>query len=142
MFPRTLPTLLFLLQYLSVVVLGSIAPPADKNATPPDCSCYQATGNSGALFTYHQFYDFRNLDAESVASNFSPPAPIAATQDRGIEPLTSSFFGKSLFGSYFIPANWIKNASEMAPTRMVNSQQNVYLGKDQSAFAIRCKTRN
>ncbi|KAL8703425.1 MAG: hypothetical protein Q9201_003396 [Fulgogasparrea decipioides] len=76
-----------------------------------------------------QFFDFRNLDNGTTSSNYTAPPPINESQDEGIEPITSPFFGKGLFGDYFTPASWNKSASEVAPVFMVNSQQNVYLGE-------------
>ncbi|KAL8677966.1 MAG: hypothetical protein Q9186_005664, partial [Xanthomendoza sp. 1 TL-2023] len=85
--------------------------------------------NEKALFLHHQFFDFRSLGNETFASNLTVPATIDDSQDGGIEPLTSPFFDKGLFGDYFTPASWSKNASELAPVFMVNSHQNVYLSK-------------
>ncbi|KAL9039766.1 MAG: hypothetical protein Q9214_004743 [Letrouitia sp. 1 TL-2023] len=121
------PRLLYLLHLIAVAPLTLSAPPLDPTGTVPDCGCYRATGDKDALFVGHQFYDFRNLNNETVGSDLSPPPLINASQDRGIEPITSPFFDKAIFGGYFTAANWLKNASEDAPISMVNSQQNVYL---------------
>ncbi|KAL9610699.1 MAG: hypothetical protein Q9167_004614 [Letrouitia subvulpina] len=120
---QTSRKLLYLLRLIAVA-------PLTFSATVPNCECYRVTGDNDALFLGHQFYDFRTLNKEAVGSDFTPPPLINASQDRGLEPPTSSFFDKALFGGYFTAANWLKNASEDAPISMVNSQQNVYLARD------------
>ncbi|KAL8723243.1 MAG: hypothetical protein Q9225_000433 [Loekoesia sp. 1 TL-2023] len=121
---------LLLLHLLLDIPLCSAVPPLDPNSTVPSCSCYQATEHNSALFWNHQFFDFRTLANETFASNLTAPDPINDDQDEGIEPITSPFFGRGLFGDYFAPASWNKSASQASPTFMVNSQQNVYLTRD------------
>ncbi|KAL8801453.1 MAG: hypothetical protein Q9200_006943 [Gallowayella weberi] len=121
--------------------LCSAAPPLSPTSAGPGCSCYRAAGNEKALFLHHQFFDFRPLGNETFASNLTVPATIDDSQDGGIEPLTSPFFDKGLFGDYFTPASWTKNASDSAPVSMVNSHQNVYLGRDASDAPVHLTLR-
>lgn len=123
-------SLLLLFRLLSDAQISSAVPPLDPNSTVPACSCYQATDSDGSLFLNHQFFDFRALANESFASNLTAPNPINEDQDQGIEHITSPFFDRGLFGDYFVPASWTKNASDVAPITMVNSQQNIYLTRD------------
>ncbi|KAL8898326.1 MAG: hypothetical protein Q9207_006761 [Kuettlingeria erythrocarpa] len=97
--------------------------------------------NDEALFLHHQFFDFRKLANDSFASNLTPPALIDNSNDDGFESLTSSFFGKGLFGDYFAPASWNKSASPGSPIRMVNSQQNIYLSRDMSGSPVHLTLR-
>ncbi|KAL8806693.1 MAG: hypothetical protein Q9182_001221 [Xanthomendoza sp. 2 TL-2023] len=121
--------------------LCSAAPPLSPTSAGPGCSCYRAAGNEKALFLHHEFFDFRSLGNETFASNLTVPATIDDSQDGGIEPLTSPFFDKGLFGDYFTPASWSKNASEAAPVLMVNSHQNVYLARDASGSSVHLTLR-
>ncbi|KAL8840339.1 MAG: hypothetical protein Q9170_001354 [Blastenia crenularia] len=130
-----------LFHLLSTVQLCSAVPPLDPNSTLPSCSCYRATEGDAALFLNHQFFDFRALANESFASNLTTPAPITDDQDRGIELITSPFFGTGLFGDFFAPASWSKNASEDSPTTMVNSQQNIYLTRDSTNSPVHLTLR-
>ncbi|KAL8953702.1 MAG: hypothetical protein Q9222_000447 [Ikaeria aurantiellina] len=134
-------SLLLLLHAFSHVPSTFAVPPLDPNSTIPGCSCYQATGNERALFLHHQFFDFRSLDNDTLGLNFTTPAPIDDTQDAGIEPITSPFFGRGQFGDYFTPASWSKNASEASPVSLVNSQQNIYLARDSSDSPIHLTLR-
>ncbi|KAL8714886.1 MAG: hypothetical protein Q9220_001399 [cf. Caloplaca sp. 1 TL-2023] len=102
----------------------------DPNSTLAGCSCYRATGDTRALFLHHQFFDFRALDNDTLGLNFTAPVAVDDSQDAGIEPITSPFFGRGQFGDYFTPASWSKNASEASPVSLVNSQQNIYLARD------------
>ena len=126
--PRPL-SLLPLFSFIANLHFCAAVPPLNPSSTVPECSCYQAAGNDEAVFMNHQFFDFRSLANESFASNLEPPVLINGNQSKGIEPLTSPFFGKGLFGDYFLPASWTKNASAGVPIPMVNSQQNVYLSE-------------
>ncbi|KAI4257845.1 MAG: hypothetical protein LQ352_001495 [Teloschistes flavicans] len=130
MSPLKNQSLSFLLCILTTAQLSIANPPLDPNSTVADCSCYKAPGNEKAIFLNHQFFDFRTLDNAIAASNLTAPALIDNDQGAGIEPITSPFFGKGFFGDYFTPASWSKNASESAPVRLVNSQQNIYLARD------------
>ena len=122
-------SLLPLFYFIANLQFGTAVPPLDRSSTIPGCSCYQAAGNDEAVFLNHQFFDFRNLANETFASSLEPPVLINGNQSKGIEPLTSPFFGRGLFGDYFLPASWTRNASAGAPITMVNSQQNVYLSE-------------
>lgn len=132
-------SLLSVFSFLVNLHFCTAVPPLDPSSTIPGCSCYQAAGNDEAVFLNHQFFDFRNLANETFASNLEPPMLINGNQSKGIEPLTSQFFGKGLFGDYFLPASWTKNASEGAPITMVNSQQNVYLSKPNTTNLSICQ---
>lgn len=130
-------SLLLILHHIINAQFCTAVPPLDPSSTVSRCSCYQPTKDAVALFLNHQFFDFRTLINETFASNLTPPAPINDDQDGGIEPITSPFFGKGLFGDYFAPASWSKSVSPGSPIRMVNSQQNVYLSKSLPRFSKR-----
>ncbi len=120
--------LLFLLPLFDIQRCLAV-PPLSPNSTTPECSCYQPAGNTEAVFLNHQFFDFRSLDNETFVSNLTAPAAVRPSQNEGIEPLTSPFFDTGFFGDYFIPGSWSREASEAAPVALVNSHQNLYLGK-------------
>ncbi|KAL8969449.1 MAG: hypothetical protein Q9183_001991 [Haloplaca sp. 2 TL-2023] len=132
MFSRRLYSPLLLTLLTTSTHPCSAAPPLDPNSDPTECSCYQVPGNERAWFLNHQFFDFREAEDDNVTARFTP-ALIDNDQDRGIEPITSPFFGEGQFGNYFTPASWTKNATEDAPVHLVNSHQNLYLSKSRDS---------
>jgi hypothetical protein len=95
---------------LSSLLLGLFAHYTDAQSTTstsssspsssPQCDCYLISGPEPSYYTYHQFFDFRNLHTYANSYIFpngsaNPPEIVAYTASAGTEPSTSDYFTSS-----------------------------------------------
>lgn len=109
----------------------------------PDCTCYEISSDSSpAYFTYHRFYDWRNL-ASSPDQFASIPPRLEEDEDQGSEEL-AEIYQDVLNGTEWNQdwgiMSWGKEATAEAPVRVQNSAANVYIGT--SSSVAQCQTSN
>ena len=109
-----LPTLLFL-------------PTLAQKDNSPNCSCYLTSGDPASYFTYHRFYDFRNIPSVRPNTFLEPPPNVTAQQGNGTEPPSSAFFTTAPFAKDWNVQNWVKDVSNTAPVALANSLQNLFI---------------
>jgi hypothetical protein len=92
-----------------------------------ECSCFRTNGSSAGYFTYHRFFDYRNVAGASA----SPPAPISSEINATDALATSNFFLTEAWTNDWTIQNW-NNSDSMSSTDatilMINSPNNVYIG--------------
>ncbi|KAF2661278.1 glycoside hydrolase family 16 protein [Lophiostoma macrostomum CBS 122681] len=98
-----------------------------------DCSCYEALSGGDSTtpsyFSYHRFFDFRNL-ASGPGEFLTAPPLVNNSQDAGAEtvfPQYASNLNSSAWNVDWGIQNWSKPADSDFPVRMVNSPANVYI---------------
>ncbi|EGS20681.1 hydrolase-like protein [Thermochaetoides thermophila DSM 1495] len=90
------------------------------------CGCYLTNGEEGHYFSYHRFFDFRNLPQYAGVPDVIQDARASAEADP-----TSSFFSSRSWDDFWMINNWNNswpNASRSDVSYlMVNSPNNVYI---------------
>ncbi|KAJ9648016.1 hypothetical protein H2199_001793 [Coniosporium tulheliwenetii] len=98
----------------------------------PDCGCYEVSSESSpAYFTYHRFYDWRNL-ASSPDQFTSIPPRLEEDEDQGAEELADVYqdvLNGTEWNQDWGIMNWGKEATAEAPVRMQNSAANVFIAQ-------------
>jgi hypothetical protein len=95
-----------------------------------ECDCFRTNGSTEAYFSYHQFFDYRNVSPKLTA-NPDVLTNATETQDAGN---SSSFFSDASFTADWTIPNWdnsdsLNTAGSDASVLMINSPNNVYIGK-------------
>lgn len=104
-----------------------------------ECSCFRTNGTSAGYFTSHHFYDYRNVTGASAV-----PDVITDANATTYAPPTSDFLTGGEFAADWIIETWnnsdqIGAAGSDATTLMVNSANNVYIGRGFSlSISITC----
>ncbi len=92
-----------------------------------ECSCFRTNGSSEGYFTYHRFFDYRNVAGASAI----PPTVISNASDATNALATSDFFINNAWMNDWTIQNWNNSdsfESTDASILMVNSPNNVYIG--------------
>jgi hypothetical protein len=97
-----------------------------------ECSCFRTNGSSAGYFTYHRFFDYRNVAGASA----TPPAVISNENNATEAFATSDFFLNDAWTNDWTIQNW-NNSDGMSSTDatvlMINSPNNVYIGTSPSS---------
>jgi hypothetical protein len=93
------------------------------------CDCFKTNGSTGAYFSYHRFFDYRNVPY-SLTSN---PKVLTSASDSSNAPNTSAFFSRTSWTADWAAATWdnsdsINKPNSDATVFMINSPNNVYIG--------------
>jgi hypothetical protein len=142
LFSHTLPLSLTLLIQTTLAEYTT-SNTSDLHDNSKDCSCYEALSgadsNTPSYFSYHRFFDFRNL-ASGPGEFLSTPPLVNNSQDSGSETVFPEYASNLNSTSWNVDwgiQNWSKPADADFPVRMVNSPANVYIGQnddDDDAF--------
>jgi len=95
----------------------------------PECDCFKTNGSTEAYFSYHHFFDYRNVPS-SLTSN---PKVITDPRDTSDAKNTSAFFSNSSWIADWAIQNWdnsdsLNTSDSDATVLMINSPNNVYIG--------------
>jgi hypothetical protein len=90
------------------------------------CECYVTGGSSSAFFTYHRFFDFRDLhDPDGLYDR--DPANVTNEQDQGEEISQRGFLNSTEFSKDWRISHWGKDPGSEQPVKFRYSPQNVYI---------------
>ncbi|EON67400.1 hypothetical protein W97_06653 [Coniosporium apollinis CBS 100218] len=103
----------------------------------PSCGCYEISSDSSPVyFTYHRFYDWRNL-ASSPDQFTSIPPSLEEDEDLGAEELADTYqdvLNGTEWNQDWGIMSWGKETTVEAPVRMQNSAANVYIAQRNAAI--------
>jgi len=122
---RTSSTMALPSSILAGLLLFSLTSAQTDNGN--ECSCFRTNGSSAGYFTYHRFFDYRNVPGASAA----PPAVVSNEINATDAFATSDFFLNDAWRNDWTIQNW-NNSDSMSSTDatelMINSPNNVYIG--------------
>ncbi|KAH8600076.1 concanavalin A-like lectin/glucanase domain-containing protein [Bisporella sp. PMI_857] len=92
------------------------------------CDCFKTNGSTEAYFSYHRFFDYRNVPLELT----SQPAIITQASDSNNYVASSAFFSDSSWTSDWDTQTWnnsdfLNDSSTDASVLMIYSKNNVYI---------------
>jgi hypothetical protein len=112
---------------LGILLLCTVGEAQKDNGAK--CDCFKTNDSTGAYFSYHRFFDYRNVPL-SLTSN---PKVLTSASDSSNAPNTSAFFSSPSWTADWSAATWDNSDSINTPDSdatifMVNSPNNVYIG--------------
>jgi hypothetical protein len=112
----------------SALLLLSAVGTAQKD-NGAECGCFKTNGSTEAYFSYHRFFDYRNVPY-SLTSN---PNVLTDPSETSNAKNTSAFFSNSLWTADWAAQNWdnsesLNTSDSDATVLMINSPNNVYIG--------------
>lgn len=121
-------------------ITGSIFATAPQLVDPvskdnsPNCDCFLISGPDHTYSQNHRFWDFRNIADDTNGDDYTVAPPlVTATEDAGLEPVTSDFLNSTRRGRDWQIQIWASNATTDSPVTSVNSAQNVFISCNSSA---------
>jgi hypothetical protein len=115
------------------IVLASILSLSTLGAAQKDnggeCDCFKTNGSTEAYFTYHRFFDYRNVPSALT----SHPKVLTDASDTSNARNSSAFFSQPSWTSTWAAQNWdnsdsLNTSNSDAAILMINSPNNVYIG--------------
>lgn len=98
-----------------------------------ECDCYIVSGPQPGYFTYHRFFDFRNISDDGDNDYTEAPPLITEIQNTGGQNATSAFLNTTDF-----QGNWTiidQPVDSTSPVPSVNSAQNIYISRNSTSNA-------
>jgi hypothetical protein len=94
-----------------------------------ECDCFKTNGSTEAYFSYHRFFDYRNVPF-SLTSN---PEILTSSSDTSNAQNSSAFFSQPSWTADWAAQNWdnsdtLNTPDSDATILMINSPNNVYIG--------------
>ncbi len=111
----------------STLLLSSFCAAQKDNGQ--ECDCFLTNGSSAAYFSYHRFFDYRNIPSSLT----SAPPVITDEIDTKNAEATSPYFTDSSWTKDWAAQTWdnsdqLNTSDSDATILMINSQNNVYIG--------------
>ncbi len=107
-----------------------------------DCTCYLTSGPSESYFQHHRFWDFRSIPSDGSNDFTLAPPSLNSTDDLTNAPPTSTYLSTSGFVTDWSIQNWTADADSSSPVTRVNSAQNVYISRNDSASSSNSQSPN
>lgn len=118
---------------VAIAFFTAVSEAAYPLTTDNNCHCYMTNASTpinSAYFSYHQFFDFRNL-----SQHVNVTTPIPSFDDNALSPPSSSYFLSQEWNSSWSIMSWNNTALlslndstlNDATVKMVNSPNNVYI---------------
>jgi hypothetical protein len=118
----------------SILLLCTVGTAQKDNGA--NCDCFKTNGSTEAYFSYHRFFDYRNVPL-SLTSN---PKVLTSASDSSNAPNTSAFFSSTSWTAAWAAQNWdnsdtLNTPNSDAAVLMINSPNNVYIGMSSPSAA-------
>jgi hypothetical protein len=115
----------------SALLLSAVVTAQKDNGA--ECDCFKTNGSTEAYFSYHRFFDYRNVPY-SLTSN---PNVLTDSSETSNAKNTSDFFSNSSWTADWAAQNWdnsesLNTSGSDATVLMINSPNNVYIGMSSS----------
>jgi len=116
------------LPHLAIFLLCAVGKAQKDNGN--QCDCFKTNGSTEAYFSYHRFFDYRNVPSALT----SQPAVITQVSDPKNDIASSAFFSDTSWTNDWDTQTWdnsdvLNDSSSDASVLMIYSKNNVYIGK-------------
>ncbi|KAF1814343.1 concanavalin A-like lectin/glucanase [Eremomyces bilateralis CBS 781.70] len=109
----------------------ALAASRDLKDNSASCDCYVTTsGSEPSYFTYHRFWDFRNLATAPDQYTRAPRLLTDADSSGNELSRDQSFLNSSDWNADWDIQDWTKEATDEFPIRTQNSPANVYIAQN------------
>jgi len=114
-----------------ILLLSAVVAAQTDNGA--ECDCFKTNGSTEAYFSYHRFFDYRNVPY-SLTSN---PKVLTDPTNTSDANNSSAFFSSSSWTADWTAQNWdnsdsLNTSNSDATILMINSPNNVYIGMSSS----------
>jgi hypothetical protein len=119
-----------------ILLLSAVCAAQKDNGA--ECDCFKTNGSTEAYFSYHRFFDYRNVPYSLT----STPKVLTNPSDTSGAGNSSAFFSNSSWTADWTAQNWDNSDSlnisgSDATILMINSPNNVYIGMTPSTFPLK-----